>query len=203
MGWLHDLAHERDFWTTAAQVQAALVIALVIEGRSEDEDEHLLHEARYVRWRRRFGALYRSDGPYTRLDQVVEDDVRRPPLAAARARVAAGEPLDGGFLNLLEAFALERAPGHASTGDPDEEEREEDALALMQFVDVERRLAAASERETTHGIRRLGAFAAVPGLLVATLFLIPHDPAIWQVVTGLVILGCSFAAALGVLFLNR
>ena len=43
----------------------------------------------------------------------------------------------------------------------------------------------------------------VSGLLVATLFLVPRAPASSEVLAGLIILGCGFAGALGVLFLNR
>lgn len=88
LGFPHQLANADTFWTTAALVQVALIIALAVEARSAMEGM----EARWSTWRRRYEtwkAQYDEarDEDDKRRDEAIKRDpalIRTPPPPSLR-----------------------------------------------------------------------------------------------------------------------
>lgn len=181
MNWLGRLAADETFWTTAAQVQAAIVIALVLEGRKEtaaqmDEDEFVSDI------KERCELLLTDLGDKYRNAMVL--------LMTHQMLVTASE-------SAAEAVAVTRRGVKDHLGLAD---NSDDLIPLRQLRDEVRERTNRARRSAESRLIAYGGRAAIPGLVVALVMLLPGGTPLGVVtVAALVVLTASLLVSLLVL----
>lgn len=154
VSWLDNAAAAEQFWTTLAQVQAALVIALVLEGRKgrpEDvDDAEFLADIkeRCSQLLVALGDRYRQAMVMLNVGEMEVSAAETPPQAVAQARATIKEHLG------LSEHDPQLAP-----------------LAEARAT-VQARVSRARRRADSR-LLAYGGRGAAPGMIIALLFLLP------------------------------
>jgi hypothetical protein len=181
VSWLDRVAATEQFWSTFAQVLAAVVIALILEGRKTSPED--VDEAEF---------LTEIKGRCERILVALGDQYPQAIvwLGVAQFEVSAAETPS-------EAVARTAAVIKKELGLSDQDP---DLTSLAETRALVQERVSARRRRADNRLLGYGGRSAVPGILIALLFLLPGGaPAQWVTLVALVACAFSLAASLAVL----